>query len=76
MLIETFVLIGLSAGSVSFWYYAKELYLNEKKNLKNFNNEIPPGYSEFNNSNNDNDNDNDNDNPAQTLISPPPLYDT
>lgn len=66
MLIESLVLIGLSAGSVSFWYYVKELYLNEKKKIKNFNSEIPPGYSEFDN----------NDNPDQTLISPPPLYDT
>ena len=70
MLLETLVLLGLSAGSIRFWYYATELYLNEKKKFNNLKNDIPPEYSELNENTELNDN-----NQSQGLIAPP-TYDS
>ena len=64
MLLESFILLGLSAGSVGFWYYMKELYLKEKKKIYNFNTQIPPEYHEIVNPEE-----------QQNLIQPPPSYD-
>ena len=63
MLLESFILLGLSAGSISFWYFMRDLYLKEKKKIINFNTEIPPEYNEIVDLNE-----------QQNLIQQPPSY--